>query len=400
MLTFAWGHVPFSKTDALLATPPAIRFLQEHVDASSRIFATRNTIPYNWEAQFRLADPVRLPVPDPARHRRHGAGHGRPERRHHRAAARPAAPAALAVDRLPGGQVPRGLARQQQRRRDRPGAGSLRPRLRRRLGPGLREPARPAAHARGAVQRHRDPGVPAPGDLAGEQPGVRPHSDGGPGRQDRLPRGSVIPAGSGAVGQPTELLQATFNTYAVRADVAVPSLLVYADTYYEGWRAYVDDREVEIVRANHAFKAVRVDPGQHVVRFVFDPWTFRWGAGITLAGLAIVAGLLGWSTWRRGPQPRPLPQRECRGSHATAGEFAAVPAVPGSRTLPVTSATNGGDVRAPAVKRAGTSRAPSGPEVSRRPSSGGTRRRGCASAPGTACRSWRTARSGALPATR
>ena len=111
------------------------------------------------------------------------------------------------------------------------------------------------------------------------------------------------PAGSGAVGQPAEVIQATFNTYAVRADAAVPSLLVYADTYYEGWRAYVDDREVPIVRANHAFKAVRVDPGQHVVRFVFDPWTFRWGAGITLAGLAIVAGLLGWSAWRHRSRP-------------------------------------------------------------------------------------------------
>ena len=107
------------------------------------------------------------------------------------------------------------------------------------------------------------------------------------------------PAGSGAVGQPTELIGATFNTYTVRADAAVPSLLVYADTYYEGWRAFMDDREVPIVRANHAFKAVRVDPGQHVVRFVFDPWTFRWGAGITLAGLAIVAGLLGWPVLRR-----------------------------------------------------------------------------------------------------
>ena len=44
-----------------------------------------------------------------------------------------------------------------------------------------------------------------------------------------------------------EVIQATFNTYVIRADVAVPSLLVYADTYYEGWRARVDDREAPIV---------------------------------------------------------------------------------------------------------------------------------------------------------
>ena len=74
-------------------------------------------------------------------------------------------------------------------------------------------------------------------DLAGEQPGVRPHAD-GPGRHDRLPRRSVVAGRTGAVGQPTEVIQATFNTYVIRADVAVPSLLVYADTYYEGWRGF------------------------------------------------------------------------------------------------------------------------------------------------------------------
>jgi len=98
--------------------------------------------------------------------------------------------------------------------------------------------------------------------------------------------------------QPVEVVEATFNTYAVRAQVAVPSLLVYSDTYYEGWRAFVDGGEVPIARANHAFKAVRVDPGEHLVRFVFDPLSFRIGAAVSGLGLVFVVGLLCWSVWR------------------------------------------------------------------------------------------------------
>jgi uncharacterized membrane protein YfhO len=118
---------------------------------------------------------------------------------------------------------------------------------------------------------------------------------------DKIPCPVQEPSnGSAAAAGPlVEVIEATFNTYAVRANVAVPSLLVYADTYYDGWRAYVDDREVSIERADHAFKAVRVDPGQHVVRFVFDPLSFKVGAALTIVGLIGVLGLLGWSAARR-----------------------------------------------------------------------------------------------------
>ena len=90
----------------------------------------------------------------------------------------------------------------------------------------------------------------------------------------------------------------------MQANVAVPSVLVYSDTYYKGWRAYVDGVEVPVLLADHAFKAVRVDPGPRHVRFVFDPLSFKLGLALTVLGLAIVAGLLGWSAWRRKVRAR------------------------------------------------------------------------------------------------
>ena len=88
-----------------------------------------------------------------------------------------------------------------------------------------------------------------------------------------------------------------------------------ADTYYVGWRAFVDGAEAPILRANHAFKAVQIGPGRHVVRFVFEPQSFRLGAMLSGVGLALVVVLLGWSgvvAWR-GKAPHPPTPSPVRG---------------------------------------------------------------------------------------
>jgi hypothetical protein len=74
--------------------------------------------------------------------------------------------------------------------------------------------------------------------------------------------------------------------------------LVFADTFYAGWRAVVDGRSAEVYRANLSSRAVAVPAGRHTVRFVFDPPGFTEGFAISVVGLA---GLLVWVTtsWRR-----------------------------------------------------------------------------------------------------
>jgi len=50
-----------------------------------------------------------------------------------------------------------------------------------------------------------------------------------------------------------------------------------SDTYYPGWKAYVDGKETKIYRANYLFRAVPLTKGKHLVKFVYDPWTFKLG---------------------------------------------------------------------------------------------------------------------------
>ncbi|MEP6509017.1 MAG: YfhO family protein, partial [Gemmatimonadales bacterium] len=50
-----------------------------------------------------------------------------------------------------------------------------------------------------------------------------------------------------------------------------PALLVLADVYAHGWKAWVDDKPAPIVITNVAFRGVVIPEGQHDVRFEFLP---------------------------------------------------------------------------------------------------------------------------------
>jgi hypothetical protein len=68
----------------------------------------------------------------------------------------------------------------------------------------------------------------------------------------------------------------------IHASLIDSGILVLADSYYPGWKAYVDGRETRILKANHFFRAVALAEGEHVVEFKYDPLSFKIGAWISL----------------------------------------------------------------------------------------------------------------------
>jgi hypothetical protein len=86
----------------------------------------------------------------------------------------------------------------------------------------------------------------------------------------------------------------------VMVKVAEAGYLVLGDTYYPGWRATVDGEPVEILRANHAFRAVALEAGEHTVLFEYVPLSFRVGAWITLGAGLLLAATLALVWLRRG----------------------------------------------------------------------------------------------------
>ncbi len=91
------------------------------------------------------------------------------------------------------------------------------------------------------------------------------------------------------------------NTHVViRASLPQAAFVVLGDTFYPGWRATVDGVPTPVYRANHAFRAVWMPAGQHVVEFRFVPTTLRLGASLTLLALLAVGGLLSFGLIQRG----------------------------------------------------------------------------------------------------
>jgi len=61
-----------------------------------------------------------------------------------------------------------------------------------------------------------------------------------------------------------------------------PSLLFVSNTYYPGWKAFIDGKETEILRADFVFRAVVVPEGTHKVSFIYAPQSFKIGVSISL----------------------------------------------------------------------------------------------------------------------
>ena len=70
-------------------------------------------------------------------------------------------------------------------------------------------------------------------------------------------------------------------------------VLVLTDTYYPGWRAWVDGAEQNILRTNYSFRGIMLSAGHHTIDLMYEPKSFELGlsiAGITSA--ALVAGTI------------------------------------------------------------------------------------------------------------
>ena len=79
-----------------------------------------------------------------------------------------------------------------------------------------------------------------------------------------------------------------------------------SDTYYPGWRAFVDGQEQPILRGDLLFRVVAVPAGEHVVEFRFEPASVRIGLLVSALALlvavaAVVLALAGAHRFTRRP---------------------------------------------------------------------------------------------------
>src|SRR5690606_19163273 len=70
---------------------------------------------------------------------------------------------------------------------------------------------------------------------------------------------------------------------------------VFSEVYYnKGWKAYVDGKELPIIRADYILRGLQLPGGNHTVEFVFDPATMKISNNVSLAGsIVLMLALLG-----------------------------------------------------------------------------------------------------------
>ena len=110
-----------------------------------------------------------------------------------------------------------------------------------------------------------------------------------------------VPSGAQEEAGAATITRYGLHEVEIEVDATRPAVLRLADLWYPDWKVTVDGRPAELLRADHALRAVAVPQGRHHVVFRFVSGAFQAGLwlsiGSTLAALGLLAA--GWWTSRR-----------------------------------------------------------------------------------------------------
>jgi len=90
-------------------------------------------------------------------------------------------------------------------------------------------------------------------------------------------------------------LKRSANSIHLQIETPSPQILVQIEAISPGWRAWVNGRETKMERANYLFRGVVVPAGKSKVAIIYENQTFRFAAFLSLCGLSLLAGVLGFA---------------------------------------------------------------------------------------------------------
>lgn len=83
------------------------------------------------------------------------------------------------------------------------------------------------------------------------------------------------------------------NRLVYNSSTSTTQLAVFSEIYYpEGWKATINDKELDIIRVNYILRAAVIPPGDSEIIFRFEPESYTIGNLVSLAGSILLILLL------------------------------------------------------------------------------------------------------------
>jgi hypothetical protein len=111
-----------------------------------------------------------------------------------------------------------------------------------------------------------------------------------PSRELILPEGQPAAPRAGFRGS-SRIVEHRPDRVRLETELSDPGYVVLVDGWDAGWRATVDGRPSPVLRANVAFRAVRVPAGRHLVEYAYRPRPLAAGLAISAACLLVAITL-------------------------------------------------------------------------------------------------------------
>lgn len=93
-------------------------------------------------------------------------------------------------------------------------------------------------------------------------------------------------------GNIVKVQEYTNNKVVVDTSTASSGFLVLSDSYYPGWKVYVDGQERELLAANINQRAVYLEKGENIIVFSYEPQSVKVGVGISLVFHTLIGIIL------------------------------------------------------------------------------------------------------------
>ena len=109
--------------------------------------------------------------------------------------------------------------------------------------------------------------------------------------------GKFIELSKPSADSSTSIISYEPQKVSIHAKTNVPQMLFLSDNYYPGWKAYVDDKETKIYRANYTFRSIFLPQGNHKVIFIYKPLSFQVGLLISLIAVTLLIIFVAYSVY-------------------------------------------------------------------------------------------------------